>query len=145
MLGPARSLPRNETLAAHRAFDSLRIDAADSGGRDRVSAFCADRIERRLNFFQIDFRLAGHVSYFTVPDDLNMPAIRKAAPRTANPASSRNPMSSMSGLATWLGSGSGIAVPASPSNVNPFGGGGMRSGATPADGGVMLASVGRTC
>jgi hypothetical protein len=44
-------------LAALGVFDLLRIDAADSGRRNRVSAFCADRIERGLNFFQVDFQL----------------------------------------------------------------------------------------
>jgi len=50
----------DEALAALRAFDLLRIDAADSVRRNSVSAFCADRVERRLNFFEIDFRLPGH-------------------------------------------------------------------------------------
>lgn len=48
-------------LAALGAFDLLRIDAADFVRRNRASALRADRIERSLNFFQIDFLLLGHL------------------------------------------------------------------------------------
>src|ERR1035437_11139098 len=42
----------------------LKVDAADSVGRDRVSALRAETVERSPNFFQIDFLLQGHLPTF---------------------------------------------------------------------------------
>jgi hypothetical protein len=62
-------------LAALRAFDLLRVDAANSVGRDRVSAVCADRVEGRHNFFEIDFLLLG------TPDCLTSAKLRRVRER----------------------------------------------------------------
>jgi len=61
--------PRGKPLAALGAFDLLKVDAADFIRCNRVSALRANRIERRLNFFQIDFRLPGH--WGCLPADQN--------------------------------------------------------------------------
>jgi hypothetical protein len=48
-------------LPALRAFELVKVDAANLIRRNRVPALRADRIERCLNFSEIDFRLAGYL------------------------------------------------------------------------------------
>ncbi len=52
---------RGESLAAFRAFELVKIDAADSIWRNRVSALRADSIEGCHYLFEIDFLLPGHL------------------------------------------------------------------------------------
>jgi hypothetical protein len=54
-------LLRDEMFTARRTLDLLKVNEADFIRRDRVSALRTYRFEHRLNLFEFDRLLSGHL------------------------------------------------------------------------------------